>query len=208
MSARRRAAFAALGAAAMLVLAGCNAAAPPPASAEGEATMTATGRPVASIIDLMKHEVDPSADTLWEAVASVATTTGMVDRKPATDAEWEALRSHAVRIAEASNLLMLPGRRIAHDGQKLEDEGVAGNFTQAEAQQALDTRHAEFAGLARALQDQAVAMIDAIDRRDVDAYLEGGGYLDDACEACHTRFWYPGGGAPPVAAASTGTTTR
>jgi hypothetical protein len=32
------------------------------------------GRSVASIIDLMKHEVDPSADALWEAVASVATT--------------------------------------------------------------------------------------------------------------------------------------
>jgi hypothetical protein len=158
------------------------------------------GRSVASIIDLMKHEIDPSADVLWEAVASVATTEGMVDRKPSTDAEWDVLRAHAVRLAESANLLMLPGRQIAHAGQRLDDEGVAGNFTQAQAQAALDTEHTAFVAFARALQEQSIELVKAIEGRDVDAYLEAGGHLDEACEACHQHFWYPGGGAPPVAA--------
>jgi hypothetical protein len=31
----------------------------------------------------------------------------------------------------------------------------------------------------------------------VDAYLNAGGALDEACEGCHKRFWYPNAPTPP-----------
>ena len=37
----------------------------------------------------------------------------------------------------------------------------------------------------------ASASLAAIDKRDANALLEAGGDLDEACENCHKRFWYP-----------------
>jgi cytochrome c556 len=54
-----------------------------------------------------------------------------------------------------------------------------------------------FNGFAKVMQDTAITSIKAIDARNVDALLEAGGALDEACETCHTRFWYPKATAPP-----------
>jgi hypothetical protein len=34
-------------------------------------------------------------------------------------------------------------------------------------------------------------VLDAVDRRDVDALLVAGDGLDLACENCHVVYWYP-----------------
>ena len=157
-------------------------------------------QPVASIIDLMDGQVDPAADFLWEAVATISTEKGFEEHRPRTDEEWKAVRQRAVQLAEAANLLMMPGRVIAHPGQALADEGTQGNLTHAEAEKLLEDDRASFVAFARALQVTAVNAIDAIDKRDIDAYLEVGGAIDEACESCHLRFWYPGSTPPPTAA--------
>jgi redox-regulated HSP33 family molecular chaperone len=36
----------------------------------------------------------------------------------------------------------------------------------------------------------------AIDRRDVDALVVADGKIDQACESCHTIYWYPGEAKP------------
>jgi cytochrome c556 len=41
------------------------------------------------------------------------------------------------------------------------------------------------------LQESSRQLLAAIEKRDVDAFLEAGGDLDEACESCHRRFWYP-----------------
>ena len=50
----------------------------------------------------------------------------------------------------------------------------------------------QFIKHARALQDAARETVVAIDKRSPDALLEAGGKVDEACEACHKAFWYPG----------------
>src|SRR5690348_4539668 len=62
----------------------------------------------ATIKDIMTSIVDPSADVVWGAVQSVVTTKGIEDRKPMTDEEWEEARFGALRLVEATNLLMIP----------------------------------------------------------------------------------------------------
>ena len=42
-------------------------------------------------------------------------------------------------------------------------------------------------------------MLNAIDKQDPDAFLEAGGVLDEACEDCHRKFWYPNSPLPPGA---------
>lgn len=155
-------------------------------------------KPVASIIDLMAGLIDPAADFLWESVATISTTEGTVEHQPRTDEEWLAVRVRALQLAEGANLLMTPGRRVAHEGQHLEDEGTEGNLTQEEAQVAIDANRDTFIAYAAALRDTAVRAIEAIDTRNLDLYLEVGGHIDDACEQCHLKFWYPGATPPPT----------
>ena len=37
--------------------------------------------------------------------------------QPRTDAEWNEVRRNAIIVAEASNLLMMEGRRVAKEGK-------------------------------------------------------------------------------------------
>jgi hypothetical protein len=168
--------------------------------ADGTATSTAvaTGlRPVASVLDLMLGQIDPAADFLWESVATISSPTGVEERQPRTDREWAEVRYKALAISEGANLLAMEGRRVALPGQKLEEPGGPTDFTPEQAQAAIDADRATFVSFARALQDSAGLALAAIEKRDVEAYLEAGGALDEACEQCHKRFWYPGSPAPP-----------
>jgi len=36
-----------------------------------------------------------------------------------------------------------------------------------------------------------------VDARDLDAFTEAGGAIDEACEQCHKHFWYPDAPTPP-----------
>lgn len=189
-------------AAALSVLAGCAPRTETTAVVAAPAE-TNLQQPVASIIDLMDGQVDPAADFIWESVAIVSTPKGLEEHQPRTEEEWKVVRQRALQLAEAANLLMMPGRVIAHPGQTLADEGTEGNLTHAQAEKLLKDEHASFVAFARALQETAVKTIAAIDKRDIDGYLQVGGEIDEACEGCHLKFWYPGSQAPPVAAAVT-----
>src|ERR1700761_660212 len=70
----------------------------------------------ASIRELMDAEVDPAADSLWDAVAVTTGPQGEVDKQPHTTEEWQSLRRSALTLVEATNLLMIDGRPIAPKG--------------------------------------------------------------------------------------------
>lgn len=177
------------------VLAAC---APKPASQTAAAVaMPPPLKPVASVIDLMAGQVDPAADFLWESVATVSTTKGIEERHPKTDAEWAEVRFRALQLIEATNLLMMDGRVVGHPGQKLSEPGGQGDFTPEQSQAAIDKDHASFVAYSEALRSAAELMLAAIEKRDTEAMLENGGAMDEACEACHRKFWYPNSPLPP-----------
>jgi hypothetical protein len=169
-------------------------------AATAPAPLATPEKPIASILDLMAGQVDPAADFLWESVATISTPKGMVEHQPRTEEEWLAVRLKALQLAEAANLLMMPGRRLAHPGQHLDDEGAQGNLTGEQAQAAIDANRDTFLAYAVALRDTAERTLEAIDKKDVNQYLEIGGAIDEACEQCHLKFWYPGSVTPPTAA--------
>src|SRR5207244_3797108 len=81
-------------------------------------------RPSATIKDIMDSLVDPSADALWESVATEVTVAGIDERQPRTDEEWANVRRNAIRLVEATNLLQMPGRHVAKPGEKSENPGI------------------------------------------------------------------------------------
>jgi hypothetical protein len=141
----------------------------------------------ATIQDLMDGQVDPSADALWDSVAFIATQSGTEDRQPRTDAEWLAVRLHAVTLIEAMNLLSMPGRRV-NDGRS---PAGPGELSAVEIQQRIDASPESFSRFAGLLQTAGLRALAAIDAKDAQGLMDAGGVIDEACEACHVTYWYP-----------------
>jgi hypothetical protein len=179
-----------------LALAACSQQqAPSSAAAEPQIPF----RPDASIQDLMVNVVDHNADTLWESVAVISSEKGTEERQPRTDEEWAAVRVAAIALSEATNLLMIPGRKVVHEGKVLQDAEVEGILKAEQIQALIEKDHIAFASRALALHEAALAAVAAIDAKDVAKLSEVGGVIDEACEQCHTTYWYPDQKGPPAA---------
>jgi hypothetical protein len=159
-------------------------------------------RPTASIQDLMLAQIDANADVLWESVAVISTEKGTEERQPRTDEEWQTVRNHAIALMEGANLLMIPGRKVAHPGKVLQDSAVEGILKADQIQALIDSDHVAFASRALALHDAAAAAVKAIDEKNVAQLSEVGGVIDEACEQCHTKYWYPNQAVPGAPAES------
>jgi hypothetical protein len=173
----------------ILPLAACNQeAAPAMASAPAAESPF---RVTATIQDLMDSEVDPAADFLWASVGFVATQKGVQDKEPRTDTEWAAVRHNALTLIEATNLLVMEGRRVADESKPLDEEEKGGIEDPKEIQKAIEANRAAFINFAHGLHDAGMEMLRAIDKKDVAAMGAAGEKLDAACEQCHRTFWYP-----------------
>ena len=180
-------------------LVSCGGSPTPVNTAPAETKPVSDLRPVASVLDLMLGQIDPAADALWESVATISGPKGVEERRPRTDKEWAEVRYKALMVIEGANMLMVEGRQVAHPGQQLEEPGGATDYTPAQAQVEIDKDRASFIAFAHALQDAAGMAMTAIEKRDADELLNAGGDLDEACEGCHKRFWYPNSPTPPGA---------
>lgn len=167
--------------AALLALAGCGQ----QASAKPESVF----KPTASIQEIMASIVDPNADEVWNSVASVVTAAGTEDKQPHTDEEWAAVRRHAVTLLEASNLLLIEGRRVAPEGAST--SSVKAELNPDEIQKGITARRADFIQHAHALHDTVQQAIVAIDAKNAEELVKVGGNIDQVCEQCHKQFWYP-----------------
>jgi cytochrome c556 len=143
----------------------------------------------ATIKDIMDSMVDPSGDFMFESVQEIADETGIHEKAPHTDEEWEAVRHHAFILLEAPNLLTMEGRQVAHANEKSKNPQV--ELQPEEIQKLVDGDRSSFIRRARRLQDAAAAAIKAVDAKDKDALFKSIDSIDKACENCHLHYWYP-----------------
>lgn len=177
-----------------------NPAATPAAPQESDLEATAASNllPVAGIQDIMATMLEPSADALWLSVGSTVTAAGEKDFAPSTTEEWEQLHTHALTLVEASNLLLMDGRRVVREGvDELEDHGTQGNLTAEEAEAAIAANRALFIDFAVAMRSTGQKFLTAIADKDSQGIFDAGHSLELICEGCHLEFWYPGQVIPP-----------
>jgi hypothetical protein len=158
-------------------------AAPPPMASPFKIT--------ASIAELMDSVIDPSADSLWDAVGTTVTAKGTVQHAPRTDEEWKQARRHAIALIEGTNLLVMDGRKLVAPGAPVLDQDVQGVLSPEEGQKKLDADHTAFVQFAYALHDVGEQMLKAIDAKNAEGMMTAGATMDGVCEACHLTFWYP-----------------
>ena len=170
---------------AALIAAGCRRA--------GEAAAPESALPPfaneLTIKDLMLNVVDTNADVVWLSVTTVASDKGLVETRPTTDEEWAKVKGAAITLAEAANLLMIPGRKVAPDDHKSEVPGIELEGHEMDALIAKDPQ--AFYKHARDLYAAAMLAARAADKKDADKVFEVGEAIEHACEGCHRAYWYP-----------------
>ena len=172
---------------ALIVAAACTSSKPvaPPAPAPPPVDYRLT----ATIKDLMDSVVDPSSDYLWESVATIVTKAGTEERRPRTEEQWKEVRRRAIALIEAPNLLIMEGRKVAKPGEKSENPGI--ELGPEEIQAVIDGDRLTFMQRAHALQDAGLKALAAIDAKNVEGLSDAGETIDEACEQCHLKYWYP-----------------
>jgi hypothetical protein len=159
-----------------------------------------------SLKEIMDGIVDPTSEFLFEAVSYDLTTAGVEERKPSNDHEWAQVRRHALLLAEASNLLKIPGRRVAPQNPFLEleaDPKGPTDLTPAQIQSLIDRDRGAFNRLADALGQAAMLALRAAEAKDADAVFDAGDASDRARENRNKKYWYQEGKAPRAPPRST-----
>ena len=166
----------------ILILTGCNSQQAKPAAPAPDY------KAVFPIEEVMGHIVMPNADLLWGSVATTVTAKGLEETVPKTDEDWERVRNYAVTLVEATNLLLIPGRRVAEEGKKKAD---ASELSPEEIEAKIKGDPAMWVSHVAKLREVAMESVAAIDKKSPDELLEAGDHLDKACEDCHLVYWYP-----------------
>jgi len=167
----------------LAIVSGAGCRTPPPPPAEPQLLSTST------IKDIMHAMVEPSSNFLFDAVSEVSDKTGIHENAPKTDQEWDAVRRQALTLLEAQNLVVMHGRKVAKPGEKSANSAVE---LEPEAIQALiDGDRVAFVTFASKLQDATMVAMRAVDAKDKDALMAAGEGIDQACENCHLKYWYP-----------------
>ena len=178
----------------LCMAAACSKSEPAPAPASDAPQY----QPAATVKDLMQSIVDPSADLVWNAVTTVQTATGTIDKAPKTADDWLKVRHGAVGLSEGANLLMMPGRHVAQPHEKSDTPGV--ELEPAEMEVLINKDRAAFIERAKALHEAGMAAVAAADAKDPQKLFEVGEQIEQACENCHSHYWYPNEKIPPVPA--------
>src|SRR5207247_11042067 len=157
-----------------------------------EAANAAIMNRVCTVKDIMEGIVDPSADVVWESVATNITAAGVEEKAPRTDDEWAIVQHSALMLAEAANLLKMRGREIARAGDANVTSGPdAPELTPPEIQEKVNRDWGLWISHANRLQETAIKAWQVANARDVNGIVEVGDAIDKACERCHLEYWSP-----------------
>ena len=105
--------------------------------------------------------LEPPADVIWDSAGTIITAEGSTELTPTTDEGWNAVIQAGASLAEAGNLLMIPGRSMGADWDEY----------------------------ARGMSSAAELAIKAGLDRDGDALFDAGGRIYQVCRACHNQYW-------------------
>ena len=115
-----------------------------------------------AVTEVMGHMVDPGAFMYWKGSGEEITEAGVKDLSPTTEEGWETLVSGATIVAQAGNVLQLPGYVRAPE--------------------------ADWNKYAQQLTAQALVARAAAEKHDKKAVFDEGGKLYEVCVACHKQY--------------------
>jgi hypothetical protein len=130
----------------------------------------------AVLSQVMRGIIFPASNVIFAAQrANPANVKPAKDPSSATDAlngsygKWEAVENSALAIAEAANLLILPGRKCSN--------GLA-----------VPLKNPDWSQLVQGLREAAITAYKAAQSENQDRMVDAAATLNAACAACHDRY--------------------
>lgn len=114
--------------------------------------------------EIMGHVIDPASSDYWHASGFHIEVDKTTNLRPTTEEGWLKAESGAIQVAEAGNLLMLPGRA--------RDNG-------------------DWMKFAKALNKAGMDALEATEARDDQRMFDTGGEIYQVCESCHQKYLLP-----------------
>ena len=151
--------------------------------------------PVVSVKELMKYMIDPVSDNIFDAVWWDTTKAGVVKHEPKTEDDWDRVRTGAVSLAEGIELLKVP-RPWTPPGDVNNSTGPnPPELSPTQMQAKLEKDPVFWEAKIQALRNAALEVVEIAKKKDTSALFSASADLDEACEACHLEYWYPGDAA-------------
>jgi hypothetical protein len=167
-----------------------QAAASPPAPAAQQ--LWGEMKPVVSVKELMRDMIDPASDYVFDAIGGVDNRKGSLETLPKTEGDWDKVRTGAVMLAEGAYLLKVP-RPFAPPGDENNSTGPdPEELSPAQITAKLEHDPVLWNAKIEALRNVGLQVLDIVKRKDAKEMWDAADNLDQACEACHLEFWYPG----------------
>lgn len=117
-----------------------------------------------SMHDFMNKVMQPAAEGVWDRTGYLTNEDGFQDLFPHSEAEWLEAEQASLIVAELSNVLSIPGRRVEKTDW---DQAV------------------------EAVRMTSLAAADAAARRDQDDFMQAALALNNACQSCHMKYDRP-----------------
>ena len=168
---------------ALIALAGCNQA--------GEA-------PKPTLHEVMVGTIDPIADVIWETSSKSYGSDGNAQSGILSPAEWDKIAKAARDLHDGAAVIAAnPDIVVVKPGTKILDEGtVPEAVTAAQVEQYVDRDRPGLGQHARELSVITLNIEAAAKAHDAARTVKLSEDLDEVCESCHKRFWYPDQSAP------------
>lgn len=140
----------------------------------------------------MKDVVAPQVQVIWDVSNNAMDDDGNPDASKVSAAQWQQIVEAAERVRDMSlSLALATPVVVAGPSVALQDEGNPEASTPAQIQAFIDADPAGFADHARKLATSAAELLAAAHAKDAAKMGDIANGIDQVCEECHTRFWYP-----------------
>ena len=154
--------------------------------------------PKPTLHEVMAGTIDPVADVIWEASSKAYGEDGNAQAGLLTAQDWTDIAGAARKLHNGAAVIVSnPDLQVVKPGIKILDEGtVPEAITAAQVERYVDRDRSGLAAHARELASIALAIEAAAKSRNPATVVKLSEDLDEVCESCHKRFWYPDQPAP------------
>jgi Cytochrome C' len=145
------------------------------------AVATDAAQPHSTLLQLMRGLLYPNSEIIFAAQSEDPVAVAEAAKAKAAPGEeklyqgWESVENASLMLSEAAALIMSPGRMC--------DNGLPAPVGNADYQKA-----------AKQLIAAGQAAYEAAKKKDMDAIVDAGGVVSDACSACHDVYRDKSGG--------------
>jgi hypothetical protein len=161
-------------------------------AAAGTPALWGEMKPIVSVKELMRDMIDPIADNIFDSVAIIVDRTGTKEYLPKTDEDWEKIRVGGTTIAEGVYLLKV-ARPFTPPGEENNSTGPdAVELSSAAITDKVRKDPVEWNARIEALRNVGLEVLDIVKKKNIQELWDASDNLDNACEACHKSYWYPG----------------